>query len=458
MLVSRVVWFAVAVVAISSGVWWVGLRAPTVTIDPSTQFQTIDGWELTADLPDVPNGPEYFSGYERLLENLASKGGINRIRLEVRAGAETSTGMFRKFIDGQIDYENLSESYYVATNDNDDPFVANSDGFDFSELDHHVEKTVLPLMEILRERGERLIVNLCYVAFISGPHVHRDPEEYAEFVLATYQHLDSKYGFTPDMWEVILEPDLLEDSWTPRELGEIIVATARRLRESGFEPAFVAPSVTDMSNAVPFFEGIEGVEGAIDDVVEFSYHRYGGRNRRNLESIAQKANELGIRTSMLEWWFGNATDEVLHEDLKYGNVSAWQGRVVRTFFQKVEVNGGEPDFRFQPDTLFNSVYFRNIRSGAVRVAADSSTMAMDPVAFVNTDGTTAVLIRARWGTDAVIEGLPGGVYRATYTTETGTVELLSGIEIGAGGSVEVSLPGSGLLLITDRPALVTDDG
>lgn len=429
---------------------WALTRHVTISIDTSIRYQTISGWEVTADLPDFPTRSESFLGYDLLLSELVDRGGINRIRLEVRAGAETSSGQPERFITGRIPYEVYSETYYIPKNDNDDPGVIDWAGFDFSELDHHVENTVLPLRDRLRSRGEDLIINLCYVAFISGDHLHRNPSEYAEFALAVFQHLDRKYGFVPDLWEVALEPDLLDDSWTGEELGRIIVETAGRLQDAGYRPGFVAPSVTDMSNAVPYTEEIVAVEGAREHIAELSFHPYKGRTRSHLIEIAEKAQELGLRTSQLEWWFGNATHEVLHEDLKLANVSAWQGRVVRTFFQPV-TEGGRIRFEYYPDTLFTSAYFRNIRSEAVRIDATSNNMILDPVAFTNTDGTTTVLVLSHLPTTAEITGLPPGTYRASLITTDDTLHMLSGVTVLEGRAMEVPVPSAGLLLVTSRP-------
>ena len=84
------------------------------------------------------------------------------------------------------DTETWRERRYLVTNDNADARVINSAGFDFTEMDHDVEMGVLPMRKLLAARGEKLLVNLCYVAFVkSRANLHENPEEYAEFALAT---------------------------------------------------------------------------------------------------------------------------------------------------------------------------------------------------------------------------------------------------------------------------------
>jgi hypothetical protein len=433
-----------------SAVAWSLTHSVSVTVDQTVRFQTMDGWEGTADLPE-PISDANDVAMDALLDAVVDKVGLNRIRLEIRSGAETASDYMERYLDGALPKEEFRQIRYIPTNDNDDPFDINWNGFSFAELDYHIERSVLPLRERLRARGEDLTVNLCYVAFIPGWHVQRNPEEYAEFVLATYIHMNEKYGFVPDMWEVMLEPDIIEDSWSGRDLGAAIVAAARRLKENGYEPAFVAPSVTDMRNAVRFLEGIQSVPGAIEHVVEFSYHSYAGRNARNLRRIASKAEELGLRTSMTEWWFGKATLDVLYDDLKIANVSAWQGRVINGYVSRKANADGSPSYVPRDETIYTSNIFRNVRKGAVRIeATPSSNIVLDPLAFANPDGSISVFLNTKWALDVSIDGLPEGRYDTSYTTKEGTVEVSSGVEISNGEPLSTSIPAAGLITVTQR--------
>lgn len=430
-------------------VWHLFLKLPVVTIDTSVRYQVMRGWELTADYPEKPTDPATFLQYNDLLADLVKRGGIDRLRVEVRSGAETNDEPFKQFFEEGLPYEAWKKHRYPSINDNDDAHKINWEGFDFSELDHHIRKTVLPMRKLLEARGERLVVNVCFVSFGGESPLHRDPEEYGEFVLAAYLYMQKNYGFVPDMWEVLLEPDRDEPKWTGEMIGEAIVAASRRLRENGFEPAFVAPSVTDMNNAVPYMRGIASVPGALKDVVEFSFHPYRHRSQRNLRRIGALGKELNLPTSMLEWWFGKATHSVLHEDLKTANVSAWQGRVVRGFFAGTE-NGTGPARPFKPDTLFTSVYFRNIRLGAVRVGARSNSIWLNPVAFSNANGGIAVLLLAKRQTRGLVDDLPKGRYKVSYTTPNGSFELATE-EIDDGGQIAFSVPEASLVLISSQP-------
>ena len=428
-----------------------------IEIDASQRYQTMTGWEATLDLADAPYAPEWAPYHDELIDRAVDEIGINRVRLEIRSGAETRSDWIDNYLSGKIKYDQWKSHRYQIDNDNDDPNIIDWSGFDFSEFDWHIEENLLPMIAKMQERGEKLWINVCYVSFQSGPNVHRDPEEYAEFVLATYLHLQDKYGIVPDSWEVILEPDLERDSWTGEMIGHAMVATSRRLREAGFEPALIAPSVTDMSNTFRYVEDMARVPGAMDDVIEISYHRYRGTNRQNLREIAKLADRLGKKTSMLELWFGRANHNVLHEDLKIGNASSWQGRVLNGHFQINQPQGQPAILRPQPEMRYNLQYFLHVRSGAVRIgAASSSQRKMDPLAFQNPDGSTTLIIKAETAGDLEITGLSNGEYQVSYAVEAETRQLPGTIIVSSNEPLMTSIPAKGVLTLTSHRAPTPD--
>ncbi len=420
-----------------------------ITLKPDQTFQTMTGWEATAALTMNPSQPVWAPYYARMLDQVANDVGINRIRLEVRAGAENPTGQLRRFMTGQTSFEAWKDLRYDAVNDNDDPFVINPDGFDFSELDWHIEQTVVPLAERLQARGERLSINLCYVAFRNGQYFQIEPEEYAELILATYLHMRDSYGLVPDMLEVILEPDHSSNAWDGKDIGRAIVATAKRLQDNGFKPAFVVPSVTNMDNAVPYMNAIAGVPGAIEHVVEFSYHRYKGATAANLRAIATHAHRHGIPSGMLELWFGKATYQVLMQDITLGLAGAFQGRALTGLL--VVPKGANPKLTLQDEVRYNAQFFRHIRLGAVRIGADStSRQAFDPVAFVNADGRMTVVMVADGAGSVTVRGLRPGSYGISYAIGSGSDTLPDAAVAAAGDALTIEMPGTGVLTIAGQ--------
>ncbi|HEY0305317.1 MAG TPA: hypothetical protein VGC44_10095, partial [Longimicrobiales bacterium] len=295
----------------------------TVTIDTTRQYQTITGWEAVAQAGQE-DAPYYRAIRDTLLDLAANDLGITRLRLWLRSGYENSVDIWGELRAGRR--REFSCGRFTTQNDNDDPFVINPKGFHFSQLDFVMDSLVLPLKQRIEARGEKLFLNANYVAFMrlcpaGTPYIHNTPEEYAEFVLASYQHIQQKYGITFDAWEVILEPDNTS-FWRGKQIGEAMVAAARRLEEHGIKPRFIAPSTTRAGNAPKYFAEMLKVPGSTRYLDELSYHRYGAVTAADIAMIGQLGVQHNVNTAMLEH-IGSGYED-LHQDLKVGNVSTWQ--------------------------------------------------------------------------------------------------------------------------------------
>jgi hypothetical protein len=426
-----------------------------IIVDPNVKHQTITGWEATTWVAE-PGDPAFPYYKDKLYDLLVNDIGINRVRLEIRSGVENDNDNWSDYQAGNIDYPTWRCRRYATVNDNSDPCVINWLGFHFSEMDWTIDNIVNPLRQLMGARGEQLYVNLNYVAFTSqigscGTYLHDNPAEYAEFVLAAYLHLQSKYGWVPDSWEVLLEPDNVSQ-WDGRLLGRAIVAAAGRLEAGGFNPAFVAPSNTNMGNAITYFDDLIQIPGALQYLKEFSYHRYGGVSDTNLQAIASRAVQHGINTSMLEWWFDNATYHILHKDLTMGRNSAWQQAVISGFFNIDDSNPSNPVISIKEVTKFNRQYYKFIRPGAIRIEATSDSADFDPVAFVNTNNRYVVVVKAAAVGNFTIDGLPSGTYGIKYTTAGQYDVDLPDQSLGAGEPLPTSIPAAGVLTVYQKCA------
>jgi hypothetical protein len=430
-----------------------------ITLDPAVRYQTMRGWEVNGSisLPCQPNAAQLRDAVVRAAIHDV---GINRLRVEIRSGAENPAPNWRRFVDGGCregddpSYQAWRANRYATVNDNADPRVIDWTGFNFAELDWSIEHVVLPFRRELELTGEELFVNVTYVAFTrqitNGSYHHRDPDEYAEFVLATHLHLRDKYGLVPDSWEVLLEPDNVP-GFDGTLLARLMVAAGARLREHGFTPHFVAPSTTRMDNAVRYFDAMAAVPGALDHLAELSYHRYGGVSSAALQAIAERAERHGVATGMLEWWFGRATYEILHRDLKIGHNASWQGRTLGTLFERNERSAPGTALRPLPDVRFNRQYFRFIRRGAVRIEARSQTAEVDPLAFINPDGRHVVVVKTTRAAELTIAGLPAGRYGLKYTTVREYDVDLPPALVPASGSLQAAIPAAGVITIWALP-------
>jgi hypothetical protein len=438
---------------------------PNVDVFPDRTYQTISGWESAASVGEFDCHPEAFRRYvPEVLSRAVNELGITRVRLGLRTGAESSRNPMPDFLAGRLPYRDWRATWFVAENDNDDPFVADSTRFHWDFLDRIVETVVLPLRERLSARGEQLFVNLNVVDFFLGASAKafsqfNDPEEYAELILATFQHLDRKYGLIPDGVEILLEPENTPHSAV--SIGRAIVATVARLEGAGYRPRIIAPSTTRASNAALYYDSLMAVPGVAGLIDEISYHRYTGVSRPVLEAIATRARRDGIDASMLEYI--GAGFEEFYEDLTIANVTAWgqfslaycgrrrnlEARGI--YFQVDQSTPTAPVVSITHVSRLLRQVFMYVRPGAVRLGAVSSHAAIRPLAFRNRNGRSVV---TGWTTGAAsfaIRGLPAGSYGINYSVTGGAWNReMPAATIAGGELLRVEMPAAGVVTIYGR--------
>ncbi len=439
----------------------------TIRLMADKTYQTMTGWEATARLWEMDKDEDRFdASWERyddlIFDHLVNELGINRLRIEIKSGAENPVDYARQFYSGDIGYRDFRRHFYEKINDNDDPAVSNPGGFHFTELDYQVEKILMPIKERLEARGEKLFVNLCYVDFrwtpLKGTFEHAlNADEYAELIEQTFHHLKSKYDLVPDALEIVLEPDNT-DRWRGREVGEAAVAALARLRTGGYSPKVIAPSTSVALRGVKYFDDMMRVKGMRDILGTYAYHRYDVRFADTaLPRIRKRAKKFRLDTAMLEYTRGNAAQ--LYNDLTVANVSAWQQYAIAT--NTTEETGGKisyyyvvnvadpdnPKIRMNRNTPGLAQYFRYVRLGAVRYKAKSSSGSFHPVAFVNPDGRHVVIVTAEQSGSLSIEGLPAGRYGARALFGDNTFHDLKTTALTTGEALTLLMPERGILTI-----------
>lgn len=463
-----------------------------IMVDPAVTYQVMTGWEATTRLWEYDKAGDRFDGSwmpvsDRIFDRLVNELGINRLRLELKSGAENPVDYWARFQAGKIGYKEFRRHFYEKINDNADPNMVNPAGFQFSFLDYQVENMVLPIKRRVEANGEKLIVNLNYVDFaqteLKGNLSHaRNPAEYAELIHAAFVHLKSKYGLVPDALEIILEPDNSEH-WRGRQIGEAIRAVSARLKTEGISPQFVAPSTAAAGKAPAYIDEMMAVPGVPPLVSELSYHRYdlprprvlsemadgarsvGLSNRlvdraSPLPAIAKRARKYGVSTAMLEHLTSGAAE--LHEDLTVGQVSAWQQYdIARKEIPGLPDEGGDyyivdfanpnaPVIRMASRTRGLAQYFRHVRLGATRLEARSTHPGIKPTAFRNADGTFVVVLASDSARTMTVRGLPADRYLASYTTAQETGREMP--PLVSNGTIAVTLPAEGIVTIRQTPA------
>ena len=399
-----------------------------ITVQPDQQFQRIHGWEAVAQASLRELEP--FDNRQEVLDELFDKAvdfGLTRLRLGAASAIENTRDFGAEYRAGRISREEERCARYSTVNDNGNPNVINPGGFIWTEFDNEVRGAVLPLARRLEARGEHLWLNVQYTAFTNllcrgYAYHHDDPAEYAEFVVAVYEHLRDVHGLVPDTWEVMLEPDNTT-TWSPERLANATAAAAERLKAAGFTPSFVGPATTDASRALRYFEPMWQRAALRPYLKELSYHRYSGASRDAIAAIGDASRQRGVASAMLEM-IGAGVRE-LHEDLTLGNVSAWQ----QFALSWPDRDTGAHYFILDPEQpagmraqlsatgWYLRQYFRALRPDAVRIGATSDDEAFEPVAAVNPGDRMAVVVRASRGGRLTFNGLAPGVYTTSCWTD-----------------------------------------
>jgi len=424
----------------------------TISLDPSTIYQTINGWEELG-INTVLDYSSSLAVTEPLRDQAVDDLGLNAISIEVSPGMERPD-------DCEIQYLNrvLSEGQYVqscayvSVNDNADPNVVNPAGFHFTLLDWKIDHLVLPSKRRLEAKGEHLRVVVRFVDFGSSPFEHYQfPAEYGELMLVVFDHIKSKYGFVPDGIDVINEPDNVS-GWSGTVIGNVIAATGPRLAASAYRPGFIVPSTVNKANAASYLDAIMAVAAARPYVKEMAWHCYADTGTNTSAIIASKAVQYGLSTAMTECWTDGNTYLMLHQELKASRNSLWQLALINSVRGYYEVTA-TGQITLRPRARFIRQYYKYIRAGAKRIEAISANPIFDPVAFINADGRYVVVVKATAGGSFAIRGLPAGTYGLFYTTGPNGLTVSdydvhpADQTVATGQSLTTSIPAAGVMTI-----------
>ena len=384
-----------------------------VGLYPSIQYQTMLGWEVTAQAGDDNVN---FSLWQDEVMALAAEYGVDAIRVEIKDDWETSDGVY-----------------------------------DWTDFDNKATDVLLPLKAAVEAVGRTLHVNMCYVAFGTHSGLHTDPDDFADFVLACVERLDVTHGVDLDTFEVILEPDnaTFMSSGSGPIVGTHTSAAGNLLAANGYTPDFIVPSTVNMGNAVTFYNNAKAQDDAADYIAILSYHRYVGTSDANLAAIKAAAEADGLQTAMLEWI--GSTVETLWSDITKANVSLWQQY---TLAYPTTDNGAQlfPIVSNAPTigsrTYGLGQYFKYVRRGAVRIYANSLDGNVRPVAFINPGGDYVVVLHIDAAGTYTIEGLPAGNYYVSNATATGDLADIGDITVAGDGIASVTVASAQVVTIS----------
>jgi hypothetical protein len=450
-------------------VWLMGLmvvnpvraQGTMITLDPSITYQTMTGWQADAYAADWPGHNASYPAYiNDLLDEVVFDLGISRLRVGIMEGAENNnsnnTDWWVEFENGVIDeYEYVHNPGYCyqIIDDNypnpPDPFTTNQAAFKWTALDHQFDAIVMPMKQRLESIDRPIHISLTYGGARNGDTAfHADnPEEYAEFALATYQHLQSKYNVIPDTWDIVNEPDNSNPYWNATKIGQIIAASGNRLQANGFIPRFIAPSTASAVNAVSWFNTLVNVPGASNYVTALAYHTYSGANDINFMAIGNTAATHNVDTVMTEHWRTPYTQ--LHEELKLANNSSWSGAYSLAgnydYLDHYHIDSSHPKGYIMNDyAKYTRNYYKYVLTSIDSQTSESlfpirieaaingcggdqmcDSQPYDPVAFVNPGGEYTVVVKVNNANNPfVITNLPNGQYGIMYSYGTSGSDLI----------------------------------
>lgn len=455
-------------IVVLAGIWVAGslgscgTAADTITIDATTTYQTMTGWEAHAraweeDKLKNAYDPSWKTTAAIIADRLVNELGINRIQVPLRSGWINPVDYWAQFAARKISYTEWNVHRYEKE----------KGPIQFSEFDFRVETVVLPMAQALAARGEKLYVNLGVVDFSTAGYLQgslnlaANPSEYAAFVLACFDRLKTKYGITADALELNNEPE--NTRWNGTQMGAALVAAKARLEAAGYTGVnYIGPSASSAGNTQHFANALLAVPGAAQALTTLSYHRYDSPKSATIAALHAYAKSRGLKVNMSEWI--NASADTLIEDLTVGFASSWQKWAIanlsgrsnpQAFYYLADLtNPASPVIRMAPNTAHMAAYFRHVRLGAVRIAVQSSAPTIRPMAFVNANGNYVVVVKTgtRIGSKPVtLTGLRPGAYGVRNTNYGEQVTDYPDVVAAANGTLMLTI-GDGFTTIYGKGA------
>ncbi len=475
---------------------------PTITVGPGT-FQTFDiGWmvEVQAGLAwDIDNPSPFVHGSGRnalnpvpsqfLADVIAGSValGYTAIAIPVHCGWENPTPYWEQFhVDASIPRTGLTgykQHRRTTVNTNRDASHTLVGGVDLrnEELDYSMMNVVLPFRNGVQVNGETPKLICKYEAFTGldpmdtqegewiSNYFHNNSALYARFVWSVYKYIHDTYGFWPDLWEIMIEPDFDNTFYSdingsgPPLIAAHVKAAGDLLIANGVPSAnvkFIAPSTTDPAHVDEYYAAIQALSGAEQYIGPIGYHGY-SRTTPVITTIGTLAQSRGKGAMLTELEEFSSVLNGIREDLTVGFNTGWglgapMAEINPPPYIAYELNFGAvgnypgddyPNIQSAPTMSLQSKllrqYMQFIRPGAVRTAASSDNGNFVATAFNNSNGKAVVIVEGTAAGVISITGLPANTYGVRYVTTDGfgTTVSLADVTITAGQTlVTASVP------------------
>ena len=393
-----------------------------VTIDPSSRFQTMQGFGTTERLFDDPHVTETFdqttqraaaippaADQERILDALYVSIGLTRVRF----------------------HPDLME----AVNDNADPNVADLSKFDFSwrVADGHIAhiKRLLP-------RG---VTTFFASPVMIEPWMNTtNPAEYAEWVVVMLRHWRDQ-GLEMPYYSIMNEPGFIRSGiWPGSWMRDVIKILGPRLTAEGLKTKLIVPDDLDAMQALGRLQVILADPQARQYVGAVAYHLY---NRGGEAQVKQLAEQYGLPVWMTEFstgddWFQWAT--IMQQEIADYGASAvdymwgYFGDWDKSQLIRIRTNNGAyAGFDFSRQYYVMGQYSKFVRPGAVRIGATSAESDVKIAAFLS--GSNEIVVATNTGSQQLNVSFELGSGRClsrvdpTRTSETEGLQTLPTITL-----------------------------
>ncbi len=404
-----------------------GFAQATLTITPSTTYQTITGWGEEGGTNTQYEGvPPYL--VNQIINESVNVLGLNRLRYECFQGnAAQSYGMCPS---------------WEMQNDNASPDTLNMNSIDTANVDYYMKNYFVPYKQAVQANGETFSFYVSPSWYIGGStgdipaFLRYSPGEYSEYLLSNMNYIKNKYGLVPDYVNICNEAGN-NNVFSPSLVANMIPTVAQWINKAGYTntgiqfPECVSPQIS-----WNYIQALSSNTVIWPYIKVLSYHLYGTSDpyRANIKAFAQTK---GIITAQTEQAGQGIAD--MYQDLTLGGVSAWDFYGNGDF---MPINANNTWFSYGAKYWTIGQVVRHVKPGATRIGITSSDTTIQPLSFNNGGQITTVILNMNSASTTqtiTLSGLPQGTYGIDQSTGSGTPSSLGVITVPASGTTTLTL-------------------
>lgn len=460
-----------------------------ITVNPSVTYATWKYWMALISAPvgfggtpaEDPNWPSF---KPQFLNQLVNQLGINTIQLTEPSGdIENSSDCWTKAILMDNSQSEWSACRYSPVNDDNNPAHFNCadaallncpTSFPLSYFDYTMSQYITGpggMRALVQANGEpfHLVLQWIHWPKTSG-YLDQTAAEAGEQILAVFLHSQNKFGFTPDIVDLMVEPDNHADNtvpaadvsasgvWDPAKLGKAASAIKSRLNAAGFHPEIWCCSVSRTSHAVDWYTGTKAAAGA--NVIDGLTTHWYDESNAYWGAIQNQASSDRIPMIMTEFDMAGMDD--LYNMITQGNIAGFERYTAAgvsttdnasVYFMISSTNPYASHYLgvlsgADSPTYFMPQYMHYIREGDVREQAVSDNACAAPIAFRSPAGLDKIAVRITCTGNQTVNVVKAaaGTYGCTYTLSNSVLLQPCGPDqtISQGGTLTALVPATGV--------------